>query len=185
MLDLLSLHKYFLSEHLKEGGAAVDFTMGNGYDTQFLSESVGKMGKVYAFDIQEQAKINTEKRLIEAGCPNNWTLILDSHENAQKNVSEQLCAGIFNLGWLPGSDKSVTTSRSVTLPAVKNAVSMLDFGGILLVAVYPGHEEGKIEGEMLEAALSELSKYQFCAAKFRIVNSPDSPYFFVIEKKGR
>ena len=33
MTDLLSLHKYFLSAHLKKGGIAVDFTMGNGHDT--------------------------------------------------------------------------------------------------------------------------------------------------------
>lgn len=40
MTDLLSLHKYFLSSHLKKGGVAVDFTMGNGHDTEYLCRSV-------------------------------------------------------------------------------------------------------------------------------------------------
>ena len=40
MTDLLSLHKYFLSAHLKKGGIAVDFTMGNGHDTEYLCRAV-------------------------------------------------------------------------------------------------------------------------------------------------
>ena len=55
MIDLLELHKYFILKHLKPGDVAVDFTMGNGHDTEFLSKTVGPEGFVYAFDIQEQA----------------------------------------------------------------------------------------------------------------------------------
>ena len=55
MIDLLELQKYFILNHLKEGDVAVDFTMGNGNDTLFLSQTVGKEGRVYAFDIQAQA----------------------------------------------------------------------------------------------------------------------------------
>ena len=55
MTDLLTLHKYFLSQHLRRGGVAVDFTMGNGHDTQYLCNAVyggeDAPGKVYAFDI--------------------------------------------------------------------------------------------------------------------------------------
>ena len=40
MLDLLELHKRFILNHLSEGDTAVDFTMGNGYDTAFLSKTV-------------------------------------------------------------------------------------------------------------------------------------------------
>ena len=48
MVDLLSLQKYFMLEHIREGDTVVDFTMGNGNDTLFLSETVGENGKVYA-----------------------------------------------------------------------------------------------------------------------------------------
>ena len=45
----------FLSEYLKPGDRAVDATAGNGWDTLKLCELVGDSGKVYAFDIQEEA----------------------------------------------------------------------------------------------------------------------------------
>ena len=67
MVDLTGLHKHFILEHLKAGEVAVDFTMGNGGDTLFLSKTVGDGGKVYAFDIQESALESTQKRLTEAG----------------------------------------------------------------------------------------------------------------------
>ena len=53
MIDLLDLHKHFILKHLRDGDIAVDFTMGNGHDTEFLSKTVGPQGFVYAFDIQE------------------------------------------------------------------------------------------------------------------------------------
>ena len=53
MVDLLSLQKYFILSHLKEGDSCVDFTMGNGHDTEFLSKTVGINGRVTAFDIQQ------------------------------------------------------------------------------------------------------------------------------------
>ena len=55
MLDLLDLHKYFILSHLKPGDCAVDYTMGNGHDTEFLSKTVGENGRVFAFDIQPSA----------------------------------------------------------------------------------------------------------------------------------
>ena len=50
MVDLLELQKHFILAHLHEGDIAVDFTMGNGHDTEFLSKTVGPTGHVFAFD---------------------------------------------------------------------------------------------------------------------------------------
>lgn len=183
MLDLLTLHKYFLSAHLTEGCTAVDFTMGNGHDTAWLSQTVGETGKVYAFDIQQQALESTARLLKEEGCPENYTLIHDSHANVKEYVKEPYQAGVFNLGWLPGADKTITTRRESTREAVNAAIELLDHGGILLIAVYPGHPEGKLEGEMLSEMLSEISRFQMSVARLQIINSPTSPYFFTVEKK--
>ena len=71
MVDLTGLHKYFILEHLGEGDVAVDFTMGNGGDTLFLSKTVGESGRVYAFDIQEEALISTRAYLEENNAPEN------------------------------------------------------------------------------------------------------------------
>ena len=102
----------------------------------------------------------------------------------QDYIKTPIKAGMFNLGYLPGhGHHEVTTKRESTLAAVKAAIEMLDSDGVLLVAVYPGHEEGTLEGEMLTEYLATLSRYKLCATKVRIVNSPTSPYFFVIESK--
>ena len=71
MIDLLDLQKHFILTHLKEGDVAVDFTMGNGHDTEFLSKTVGENGHVYDFDIQEQAVASTSENLKKAGCPDS------------------------------------------------------------------------------------------------------------------
>lgn len=183
MLDLLELHKRFVLEHLQTGDVAVDFTMGNGHDTEFLSKTVGESGHVYAFDIQEQAIESTRKNLAAANCPNNYTLIHDSHHNVKKYVSGPIKAGMFNLGYLPGGDKKITTMRKTTLPAIEAAISLLGKDSILIIAVYPGHPEGEEEGKEICAYLSALSRFSLCVTKIRILNSPTSPFFIAVETK--
>ena len=184
MIDLLDLHKFFILKHLKEGDVAVDFTMGNGYDTEFLSRTVKETGHVYAFDIQKAAVDSTRARLASVNCPQNYTLIHDSHHRVKDYVKTPIKAGMFNLGYLPGSgNKSLTTMRETTLPAVENALSMLGRDSILLVAVYPGHEEGALEGEELEKYFATLSRFKMSIGKFRFLNSPTSPYFMIAETK--
>jgi hypothetical protein len=183
MIDLLELHKYFILRHLKEGDVAVDFTMGNGHDTEFLSKTVGERGFVYAFDIQEQALASTQEHLVNTGCPDNYQLILDSHSNVKKYVDVPIKAGMFNLGWLPGGDKSITTMRETTLPAIRDAISLLDRDAILNIAIYPGHKEGDEEGKLVMEYLSSISRHKVCAPRINILNSPTSPYFIVVETK--
>ena len=183
MIDLLQLQKQFVLNHLSAGDTAVDFTMGNGHDTEFLSKTVGETGHVYAFDVQQQALASTARNLEAAGCAPNYTLILDSHHNVKKYVQAPIKAGMFNLGYLPGSDKKVTTMRETTRPAIEAAVELLDHGGVLLVAVYPGHAEGDAEGKMVLDYFATLDRHVICCTLIRILNSPTSPFFIVVEKK--
>lgn len=183
MIDLLEMHKEFILRHLKAGDVCADFTMGNGHDTEFLSKTVGENGKVYAFDIQKAAVESTEKNLKAAGCPENYVLINDSHHNLKKYITEPIKAGMFNLGYLPGGDKSITTMRETTLPAISDAIDMLGKDACLNIAVYPGHKEGELEGEEICEMLSKLSRYKLCVTKVKILNSPTSPYFIFVETK--
>ena len=183
MLRLLDLQKQLILTHLRPGDIAVDFTMGNGHDTEFLSKTVGKDGHVYAFDVQQQAVDSTAANLKKAGCPENYTLILDSHHKVKEYVQGPIRAGMFNLGYLPGSDKSITTMRVTTMPAIEAAIELLDHGGVLLVAVYPGHAEGDAEGKMVLDYFATLDRHVICCTLIRILNSPASPFFIVIEKK--
>ncbi len=181
MVDLLEMHKYFILQHLKEGDVAVDYTMGNGHDTEFLSKTVGENGKVYAFDIQMAALNSTKKNLTVAGCPNNYTLLCASHHRVKEFVHEKVKAGMFNLGYLPGSDKSITTMHETTLAAIDAAIELMDKDAIILIAVYPGHAEGEIEGKLVNERLALLDRRLYTVASFKMVNSPTSPFFYIIE----
>ncbi|MBP5209703.1 MAG: hypothetical protein J6125_02470 [Clostridia bacterium] len=184
MVDLLTLQKEFLLAHLGAGDTAVDFTMGNGHDTLFLSRTVGETGRVWAFDIQPAALDSTRALLEREAAPRNYTLVCASHHLVRDYVREPIKAGVFNLGWLPGGgDHSRTTTRATTLPAVEAAVSLLAPDGVLLIAVYPGHEEGRKEGEALAELLSTFDRRRLCCSRFQIVNSPASPYFFIVESR--
>ncbi len=183
MINLLEIEKNFLIPHIKKGGVAVDFTMGNGHDTLWLSNAVGEEGKVYAFDIQPQALESSRALLLRENAPQNYTLILDSHSNVKNYVSEKICLGMFNLGFLPGGDKSITTKRDTTMVAIEAAIDLLDADGALLIAVYPGHAEGTVEGELIDEMLAKLNRKELCASKFKIINSPTSPFFFLVERR--
>ena len=186
MVDLTGLHKHFLLEHIGEGDTVVDFTMGNGNDTLFLSKTVGESGRVFAFDIQEEALISTRKHLEDNAAPENYTLICASHHRVREFVEGPIKAGIFNLGYLPRSGKkAVTTLRETTFPAVVAALELLAPDGVLIVAIYPGHEEGRLEGDMLRDYFKTLSRFRICASEFHILNSPDSPYFYLLEKSPK
>lgn len=49
---------------------------------------------------------------------------------------------VFNLGYLPGADKSLVTTAEGTLEAIAHAEKALAVGGTVSVTIYPGHEEG-------------------------------------------
>ena len=90
---------------------------------------------------------------------------------------------MFNLGYLPGGDKNITTMRETTMPAIEAAISMLDRDAILSIAIYPGHEEGDLEGKMVTEYLSGLDRFTYSIAQIKIINSPTSPYFMIVETK--
>ena len=182
MIDLLEVEKSLVTPHIVSGGTAVDFTMGNGHDMLWLSKAVGEDGTVFAFDIQQQALDSTEKLLCENNI-SNVKLILDSHANVKNYVSEPICVGMFNLGYLPGGDKSITTKHESSIAAIIAGTELLAPNGALLIAVYPGHAEGTIEGNAVRELLSSYDRKKLCCSEFHIVNSPSSPFFYLVEKK--
>jgi hypothetical protein len=140
-----------LSQALFEGAVAVDATMGGGGDALFLCERVGETGRVYAFDVQPSAVERTRTKLEAAGLLDRATLILDGHERVAYYVREPIDAAVFNLGWLPGGDKAVTTRVETTLAALDACLGLLKRRGLLTVCAYPGHAEGEAELQAVTA----------------------------------
>ncbi len=149
-----------IQARLEAGDWAVDATAGNGHDTLFLAHLVGSAGRVFAFDVQAEAIASTRQRLLAAGVAERCTLIHDGHQNlAQQLPAEargKLAAVMFNLGWLPGHDKTCITRTDTTLEAVAHALEWLRPGGLLTIVVYPGHDGGEVESEAVAAWASAL-----------------------------
>lgn len=175
----------FIENNVKEGAKVIDATMGNGYDTLWLARLVGETGKVYAFDVQKEALENTRKRLEEENVLSRAVLYLKGHENIGLTVRSMVDAVVFNLGWLPGFEKSVRTKCETTLSAVSQALSMLKVGGVMTVCVYPGHEEGDEELKALTKWAENLNEKQYDAVIFGYANITKKPPVLIAVTKRK
>lgn len=173
----------YMARAIRPGDTVVDATMGNGKDTLFLCELVGECGRVYAFDVQPEAVERTRERVEEAGFADRTTLLLAGHETMAEKVSGPVQAVMFNLGWLPGAAHAVTTRTETTLAAVRAATELLAPGGVVTVCVYPGHEEGTRELEVLRAFVSQMDVRKFNALHHVFANASDqTPQLFLIQR---
>ncbi len=173
--NAIAISKRICSLKLQNGDIAVDCTMGNGNDTAFLCQLVGDKGKVYAFDIQEAALVNTRKKLLSLNFLDRANLILDGHQHIDKYVTENVKLVIFNLGYLPKGNHEITTTKESTLAAVQKCLPLLEPNGIVLLIVYPGHENGRMEKEALDSFTAKLNQKEFNAAKLCFVNQINNP----------
>lgn len=177
------LAKDVLCRAVSAGDLAADATMGNGHDTLFLAELVGPEGHVYAFDIQEGALQSTEALLKAQGLQSRVSLFCRSHAEIADAAPGNLSAVVFNLGWLPGGDHSVTTRCESTAAAIRSALDLLRPGGVLTVCAYPGHPEGRRELEMLIGLLSALSNRRYNVLRQCFLNAGEgAPECFVVQK---
>ncbi|WP_128751358.1 class I SAM-dependent methyltransferase [Desulfosporosinus sp. HMP52] len=160
---------------LSQGDIAVDCTMGNGNDTVFLCGLVGEKGKVYSFDIQEEAVITTRKRLQELNLLARTDIVLDGHQNIDKYVKENVGLVIFNLGYLPKGNHEITTKKETTIEAVQKSMGLLEPNGIILIVVYSGHENGKLEKEALKNFISTINQKEYNVAEICFINQINSP----------
>ena len=167
-----------------DGARAIDATMGNGHDTQWLCELAGENGRVYAFDVQEEAVERTHERLRSAGLEERAVLFCAGHERMEKYVPEHVDAIVFNLGWLPGAEHGVTTQTNTTLQAVAAALELLKEDGLMTICIYPGHAEGARELEALLKWASELDDKRYDALIKTYLNQPnDPPRMLAVRKK--
>jgi predicted methyltransferase len=151
MSSLTRLAHTIIGRHLTTGDIAVDLTAGNGFDTLFLAQCVAPSGKVFAFDIQDQAIVSTRNRLALNGLTQCLSLQQASHAQWPDLIpleeQNRIQAIVMNLGYLPGADESITTKQSSTLLALQHACRLLKQGGIISVLVYTGHPGGLEEAD--------------------------------------
>lgn len=185
-MKLGNCHHYvelLLNDYLKEGMICIDATCGNGHDTIKLAKVVGANGHVYGFDIQSTA-IDHTSDLINQHKLSNVTLFLDSHDLFEKHISESVDLILYNLGYLPGGDKSITTSKDSTILSIQSGIELLNSGGLLIAIVYTGHPSGKEEGDALDEFVATLSQKTVEVSKISFLNQKNSPpHALIISKK--
>jgi SAM-dependent methyltransferase len=176
-LSLLELAHAGVQRAVTPGSLVVDATAGNGKDTLFLAQLVGPAGLVLAFDIQPEALENTRAALEKANLAARVRLFLTGHENIaaclQSNAipipvgqlaasltakapadpalylsaKAQVSAAMFNLGFLPGSEKEIATRPSTTLAALIGLLPAMLPGAVLSIHCYSGHDGGREESK--------------------------------------
>ena len=150
-----------VSAVLRPGDWAVDATLGNGHDCLFLAERVGAVGRVFGFDVQDEALRASRCRLETAGLLERVTLVHAGHEQMRACLPEgaagRVGAGMFNLGYLPGGDKRTVTRPATTLAAVEQGFDLLRPGGLISLLIYVGHAGGP---EELQALQNRLPQWQ-------------------------
>ena len=182
---ITEVNKIFLEKIVQKGDVVVDATMGNGYDTVYLGNLVGEEGKVYAFDVQEEALKSTKKKVERDNMTSRVELILDGHQNMDKYVKESVSCVVFNLGYLPRAKHVVITKPDTTLEAIKKSLALLKPNVIISIAAYIGHEGGMEEKDFICEYLNSLNQNEFNVLHMEFTNQINNPpQLILIEKKG-
>jgi len=169
-------------ERVGDGDTAIDATLGGGSDLVFLSGCVGESGKVFGFDVQEEAVERSRARLSE---DRGVELHAVGHERMGEFVDGEVAAVMFNLGYLPGGDKSVITRAATTLAALDVAVQILRPEGVVTVVCYPGHAGGDEEAAAVVAWAGDLPQEQFAVVRYGFVNQRNAPPFLIaVERRA-
>lgn len=165
----------FIQMHVQSGDICVDATAGNGNDTEFLCCLTGESGKVYAFDIQEDAIKHTKDRLEAAG--HKAELILDGHEHMKdyvKEVGEVACV-VFNFGYLPGGDHELATKAETSIAAIEAGLELLRKGGLMSLCIYSGGDSGFDEKNAILGYLKTLDSKKYLVVVSDYYNRPNNP----------
>ncbi|AGB40249.1 putative S-adenosylmethionine-dependent methyltransferase involved in cell envelope biogenesis [Halobacteroides halobius DSM 5150] len=164
-----------LSEQIAKGAKLIDATVGNGYDTKFMAELVGRSGTIWGFDVQEEAIKRAKERLEKASLKEQVKLINDGHQNMSNYINQSVDGILFNLGYLPGGNKKVITQAETTLQAVKEGLDLLKAGGVLVLVIYLGHEGGREERQVLFDYAIELDEKAYNVLHYKFINQKKEP----------
>lgn len=167
---------HFIKDQVQPGDICIDATMGNGNDTQLLSELAGPEGKVIAFDIQSQALTKTKERLERAKTPANYQLHLESHTHMADYAAPATVSCItFNFGYLPGGDHTMCTHAETSITAIKTGLNLLKKGGILSLCIYSGGDTGFEERDAILSYLKTLDSQNYLVIQSEYLNRPNNP----------
>jgi|SRR5690625_3554260 len=173
--NMVELTHTLIKDYLNKNINAVDMTLGNGNDTLYLAKHVNH---VYAFEIQKQGIENSIK-LLNKNNISNYTIFNESHENVDK-INNKYEVAIFNLGYLPGSDKTITTTYSTTINTLSKLIEN-ESTKIIAIVVYRGHDNSKESDYLLDYINTLDTKFKI--SKHEHINLTNkAPYLILMER---
>ena len=89
---------------------------------------------------------------------------------------------VYNLGYLPRSDKVIKTYTSSTLESLENGLKLISIGGVISVMCYPGHAEGFEEEEAVVRWAEQIPPKYGTIFYHTQLNKPTSPRLLIIKK---
>ncbi|MGC4377749.1 class I SAM-dependent methyltransferase [Fictibacillus sp. Mic-4] len=185
---ILPFARTLLASAVGEGDIAVDATCGNGNDTLFLARLVGKDGHVFGFDIQIEAIAATNHKLEVNNCRQNVTLFHASHAELKNYIPDtmkgKIKGAVFNLGYLPGGNKTIVTKGDSTISAIESLLELMGKEAVIVLVIYHGHEQGKVERDEVMAYVKSLDQQAVHVLQYGFINQKNNPPFIVaIEKR--
>ncbi len=184
---ILPFARQLLEKAVKPGDITIDATLGNGHDTLFLAQLVGDNGRVYGFDIQQEAIENTKEQLTTHELNDRVTLFKQGHETVMSVIPPvhhgKITGAIFNLGYLPGGDKEIVTRPKTTILALNQILDMMAPEGILVLVIYHGHPEGAVERDYLIRYVETLDQNYVHVLRYQFMNQLNNPPFVIALEK--
>ena len=180
----------FVEALVSEGDRCVDATVGNGYDTVFLAKRVGVTGHVLGVDIQVEAVTQAKDRLAANTLGDRVSLRVSGHEDLDVHLEalgwQSIRLAMFNLGYLPGSDKSIVTSSENTIRALAICERFLDRTGAISLIAYRGHAGGMEEYEAVSRWFAQLPLDEFFVLRYERCTRTGgvAPVFFWAQKRS-
>lgn len=184
-----NIHDYInllIKEKLDPSGIALDATVGNGFDSCKILKHLNESGFLYGIDIQASAVSNSLEKIEKLAPQAKYHIFQGDHSQLEQLLPSDLRLSfvIFNLGYLPGSDKSQITKAKSTIPAIKWVVDHLAVSGLIIIAAYLGHEGGWEEYESIKCLLQNLPQKSYNSSEIKFINQRNQPpRLFVVERR--
>ena len=109
---------------------------------------------------------------------------MNSHEFISNYLNDNIDAAVFNLGYLPFSDKAVATKGETTVKAIQHILPFLKKDGRIFITTYITHDTGD-EIKDIYNFLSELDKSKYNVLHINLINKENTPpELFIVEKNA-
>lgn len=183
----LDLAHHYWEMILQKGGSVIDATCGNGHDTLKLTQLLPDQEILIGIDIQKAAISQTQEKLKTSLSEQQLSrvhLFCQSHSTFPALCLEHTIKLIvYNLGYLPGSNKKLTTLTHSTLESLGAALELIAPGGAISITCYPGHDEGAKEEEAILQIVAALSPSLWNVCHHKFLNRKHSPSLLLIQKQ--